>query len=125
MLRAFDPGEVTAMVTMTDARRWMVLAALFALAAPGVARADAFADMVAAERAFAADALARNIRDAFIASAADDGTIFSAGPHNAKDFWANKAPDKTRLEWVPEAGEVAASGDLGYTYGPWRLTPEG
>lgn len=125
MLRAFDPGEMTAMVTMTGARRWMTLAAVLALAAPGAARADAFADMVAAERAFAADALARNIRDAFIASAAEDGMIFSSGPHNAKAFWTSKQPNKTRLEWAPEAGEVAASGDLGYTYGPWRLTPEG
>lgn len=125
MLRAFDPGEMTAMVTMTGARRWMTLVAVLALAAPGAARADAFADMVAAERAFAADALARNIRDAFIASAADGGTIFSSGPHNAKAFWASKAASKTRLEWAPAAAEVAASGDLGYTYGPWRLTPEG
>jgi ketosteroid isomerase-like protein len=125
MLRAFDPGEMTAMVTMTDARRWMTLAAVLALVAPGLARADAFADMIAAERAFAADALARNVRDAFLASAADDGMVFSAGPRNAKAFWSGKEANKTRLEWAPEAGEVAASGDLGYTYGPWRLTPDG
>jgi ketosteroid isomerase-like protein len=116
---------MTAMVTMTDARRWTACAALLALAAPNAARADAFADMIAAERAFAADALARNVRDAFLASAADDGVVFSAGPHNAKSFWAARTADKTRLEWAPEAGEVAASGDLGYTYGPWILTPEG
>jgi ketosteroid isomerase-like protein len=125
MLRAFAPGEMTAMVTMTDALRWTTLAVALALAAPGAARADAFADMVAAERAFAADALARNVRDAFLASTADDGVVFSAGPHNARDLWTSKPANKTRLEWAPEAGEVAASGDLGYTYGPWRVTPEG
>jgi len=125
MLRAFAPGEMTDMVTMTDVRRWTACAALLALAVPGAARADAFADMVAAERAFAADALARNVRDAFLAAAADDGVVFSAGPHNAKALWSARTPDKTKLEWVPEAGEVAASGDLGYTYGPWLLTPEG
>jgi ketosteroid isomerase-like protein len=125
MLRAFDPGELTAMVTMTDTRRWMALAAVLALAAPGAARADAFADMVAAERAFAADAQARNVRDAFLASMADDSVVFSSGPHAAKAFWTARPVNKTRLEWAPEAAEVAASGDLGYTYGPWRLTPEG
>ena len=125
MLRAFDPGEMTAMVTMPDARRWMALAVVLMLGAPGAARADAFADMVAAERAFAADALARNVRDAFLASTADDGMVFSSGPRNAKAFWTGQQPNKTRLEWAPEAAEVAASGDLGYTYGPWRLTPEG
>jgi ketosteroid isomerase-like protein len=125
MLRAFAPGEMTHMVTMTDVRRWTACAALLALAAPGVARADAFADMVAAERAFAADALARNVRDAFLAATADDGVAFPAGPYNAKSFWTARPVDKTRLEWAPEAGEVAASGDLGYTYGPWILTPEG
>jgi ketosteroid isomerase-like protein len=113
------------MVTMTAVRRWTACAALLAAVAPGAARADAFADMIAAERAFAADALARNVRDAFIVSAADDGVVFSAGPHNAKAYWAAHGVDKTRLEWAPEAGEVAASGDLGYTYGPWILTPDG
>jgi ketosteroid isomerase-like protein len=125
MLRAFAPGEMTAMVTMTDARRWITLAAVLALATPGAARADAFADMVAAERAFAADALARNVRDAFLLAAADDGVVFSSGPHNAKAFWTSKPANKARLEWAPEAGEVASSGDQGYTNGPWRLTPEG
>jgi ketosteroid isomerase-like protein len=125
MLRAFAPGEMTDMVTMTGARWWTAFVLVPALALPAAARADGFTDMIAAERAFAADALARNMRDAFLAAAADDGVIFADGPHNAKAFWTAKTPNKTRLEWAPEAGEVAASGDLGYTYGPWLLTPEG
>ena len=69
MLRAFAPGEMTDMVTMTGARWWMAFVLVPALALPAVARADGFTDMVAAERAFAADALARNMRDAFLATA--------------------------------------------------------
>jgi ketosteroid isomerase-like protein len=124
MLRAFDPGEMTDMVTIAASRMWMLAAGL-ALGASGPAHADAFAEMVAAERAFAADALARSVRDAFITAAADEGVVFSSGPRNAKAFWTARPASKARLEWAPEAGEVAASGDLGYTYGPWRLTPEG
>jgi ketosteroid isomerase-like protein len=125
MLRAFDPGEMIHMVTSTTGGRCLAAAALFALVVPAAAVADDFADLVAAERAFAADAAARNVRDAFLASMADGAKVFSGGPHDAKAYWTAREPNKMKLEWAPEAAEIAASGDLGYTYGPWRLTLEG
>jgi ketosteroid isomerase-like protein len=113
------------MLPSTTRHRWLVAAALLAAGSPTLAVADDFADLVAAERAFAADAAARNVRDAFLASAADDGVVFSSGPRNAKAYWSARPVTAMKLEWAPEAAEIAASGDLGYTYGPWRLTPEG
>lgn len=91
------------------------------LAQPAVA--GDFDDMVAAEKAFAADAAARSTRDAFIAAFAEDGIVFAPGPVNAKRTWEARPVNANRLEWAPEVAEISASGDLGYTSGPWRLTP--
>ncbi len=93
-------------------------------ATSGAARATDFDDMVAAERAFAADAAARSTRDAFLAALADDSLVFQPGPTSGQRTWAARTAAKDRLEWAPAMAEVAASGDLGYTVGPWRFTPE-
>lgn len=95
------------------------------LLAPVAAAADDFADLVSAERAFAADAGARSTRDAFLAVLADDSLLFAPGPTSGRRVWEARKEGGNRLEWTPEVAEVAASGDLGYTSGPWRLTPEG
>jgi ketosteroid isomerase-like protein len=125
MLRACESGEMTAMVTRTGVRRRAAIALLLGLAAPCAALATDYDDLVAAERAFAADAGARSTRDAFLAALADDGVVFAPGPASGKAVWTARAADTAKLEWAPEAAEIAASGDLGYTYGPWRLTPPG
>ena len=89
------------------------------------ASAGDFEDMVAAERAFAADASARNTRDAFLAAYDRDGVAFAPGPKDAQRLWEGRSVNKNKLEWAPEIAEIAASGDLGYTSGPWRFTEEG
>jgi ketosteroid isomerase-like protein len=95
----------------------------FVLVAP--VAAEDFDDMVSAERAFAADAGARSTREAFMSALAADGMVFAPGPSNGKLVWEARTADKNRLEWAPAVAEVAASGDLGYTSGPWRFTPTG
>jgi ketosteroid isomerase-like protein len=99
----------------------LLFAALFA----GAAVAGDFEDMVAAERAFAADASARNTRDAFLAAYSEDGIAFAPGPRNAQRVWEKRSANKNKLEWTPEVAEIASSGELGYTSGPWRFTAEG
>ncbi len=89
------------------------------------ASAGDFDDLVAAERAFAADASARSVRAAFLAYLAEDGLVFEPGPTSGQRVWQARKDNKAKLEWAPELAEVAASGDLGYTSGPWRYTPEG
>jgi ketosteroid isomerase-like protein len=91
----------------------------------GGAAASDFDDMVAAERAFAADARARTTREAFLAALAPDAVVFDPGPEEGQRVWAARAPNKHRLEWAPAMAEMSASGDLGYTVSPWRFTPEG
>lgn len=115
------PGRLN-MVSRASFLKALALAS-FALAVP--AAADDFEDMVSAERAFAADAIARSTREAFVAALADDGLVFAPGPTNGKRVWEARPVDKNRLEWAPAVAEIAASGDLGYTSGPWRFTAEG
>ena len=93
------------------------------LAAPTAA--NDFEDLVSAERAFAADASARSTKAAFLAALADDGLVFAPAPSNGKHVWEARVDSKNRLEWAPAMAEIAASGDLGYTSGPWRLTQAG
>lgn len=106
-------------------RSFLKAVSCFALVLAMPTAADDFDDMVAAERAFAADAAARNTRDAFIAAYADDGIYFAPGPTHAKRDWEGRAVNAHRLDWAPEVAEIAASGDLGYTSGPWRFTQAG
>jgi ketosteroid isomerase-like protein len=91
----------------------------------GIATASDFDDMVAAERAFAADAVARTTREAFLAALAPDAVVFDPGPAEGQRVWTARAPNKHRLEWAPAMAELSAGGDLGYIVGPWRFTPEG
>ena len=87
--------------------------------------ADDYTDLVAAERAFAADASARGTRAAFLAALAEDGLVFEAGPTSGRRHWESRPEDGSKLEWAPEVAEVSAGGDLGYTSGPWQFTPPG
>lgn len=105
-----------------------LIKACFVLASFSVAPlalADDFDDMLAAERAFAADASARGTRAAFLAALADDGLVFAPGPHSGQRTWEARPDNKNRLEWAPALAEISASGDLGYTSGPWRFTADG
>lgn len=96
-----------------------------ALLAAAPVRADDYADLVAAERAFAADASARTTREAFLAALAPDGLVFAPGPTSGQHSWQSRTDDGGKLAWAPEFAEISAAGDLGYTSGPWTFTPAG
>jgi len=71
------------------------------------------------EAAFAADA-AQHGHDAFLHYFAEDGVelddgggIVSKEEMRRQPAW----PEGTSLTWTPVRGDMAASGDLGYTYG--------
>lgn len=100
-----------------------LLPLLLALAA-STAIADDWDDLVAAERAFAARAQEAGVRDAFVEHFADDNLGYLPGPALARDAWRARPALPITLEWGPSHGEIAASGDFGYTYGPWRRRPQ-
>lgn len=93
---------------------------LFAAAASG----DGFDDLIAAERGFAAQAQRDGVRAAFLEHLSEDSLGYRATPVLARALWAARDEPAYRLEWGPSAGEIAGSGDFGYTFGPWRLTPD-
>lgn len=107
------------------AHQFKVWACLAVASAAGPLRAGDYEDLVGAERTFSADASVHGTRAAFLTALANDGVVFAPGPANGKTVWALRDDNKDRLEWAPAVAEVAASGDLGYTSGPWRYLVKG
>jgi ketosteroid isomerase-like protein len=79
------------------------------------------------ELAFAKLTKEQGLKVAFATYAAEDavlnrGNKLIKGKKAIEDYYANQNLDNVTLEWEPEFIEVAASGDLGYTYGPYTFT---
>ena len=87
-----------------------------------------FREMIHTEQAFSRMALEKNTRDAFMAFIADDGLLFRPGAVNGKKWMLeHPAPPSDKrplLQWQPSLGVMAASGDFGYTTGPWESRPD-
>ena len=78
--------------------------------------------MVRAEKSFSAFAVAHNTRDAFLKFADSGGLVFEKGePVNAIRLWSGREIRPGVLEWHPQFAEISASGDFGYTTGPWTF----
>jgi ketosteroid isomerase-like protein len=66
------------------------------------------------------------LRKAFLQYIDDDGILMrdNAMPFvgaNAIDYIASRNDSSILLTWEPRGGDVAASGDLGYTYGVYEM----
>ena len=103
----------------------MCVAALGACASPPRSSNPAAAEALArAETAFAAMSASSGVKAAFLDAMADDATLFRPGPVNGKAFMAARPDPAIVLDWRPQRVSVAASDDLGYSTGPWKLTPK-
>lgn len=81
--------------------------------------------MVATERAFAQASADKGTRDSFLMFIAEDGILFRPTAVPGKK-WMLEHPvpvteNRPLLAWQPIFAEMAAAGDLGYTYGPWEF----
>lgn len=76
--------------------------------------------LVAAERAFAADVKANGIRAGFLDALHPDGILFNPTPTNGVALYEPAPESGALLVWEPRYAEMASSGDLGYTTGPWE-----
>ncbi len=86
---------------------------------PAVSQAD---PVIAAERAFAADAARRGWAAAFRSYAAADAITLSPDPVNAHVQLAQIPGDgETTLDWRPAYAGVSRGGDFGFTTGPFLL----
>ncbi len=109
--------------------RWLAWAGVAATAAVLSAKGDSgtLDSLVKAERAFARMSVATSQRAAFLANFADDGVWFTPGPQNMREAIRSQpapaGPPARTLDWEPVIGDIAASGDLGYTTGPYVSTP--
>lgn len=86
---------------------------------------EALRTLAQAERDFALRCGKVGLKKSFLENFATDGVMFGPQPTRAYDDLKTQPdetpPLKTLLEWWPETGDVAASGDLGYTTGPFRM----
>lgn len=106
-------------------RTWIPAVLVLALLATAARPAgDALQSLVKAERAFARQSLEQGVRDAFIANLAEDGVIFRPLAMNGRKAWEARGPVAATLAWEPVYAEVSAAGDLGWTTGPWKFTPD-
>src|SRR5215218_2937580 len=100
----------------------LLIVICFAVSAQGQ---SALHEMVTTEQAFSKMAEEKNTRDAFLAFIADDGLLFRPGAVNGKK-WLLENPlppsdKKPLLAWQPSFAGMAASGDMGFTTGPWEF----
>ena len=110
-------------------RSLVVVAALAAACSSMPERPAGNADAVslaAAETAFAAHSVRTDMREAFLAWFAEDGAWVDSGWKPARPALASwPAAPAIVLDWRPVHTEVAASGELGLSTGPWKRTPKG
>lgn len=77
--------------------------------------------VVNAEKQFAAYAKSNGTVPAFMKFLDDSSKVFDKGKIlNGKEFWQQRKADSSELRWYPEFAEISASGDFGYTSGPWE-----
>lgn len=77
--------------------------------------------LIERERAFARASAEKGMRDSFLEFIADDGIIFVPRPVAGRPLLAGGPAIPGRLEWTPSFAGIAASGDLGFTTGPYSM----
>jgi ketosteroid isomerase-like protein len=81
--------------------------------------------IVEMEARFAAASREKGARAAFLAFLADDAIVLQPGPVWGRAAWEAAEELAGTLDWAPDWAELAADGALGFTTGPWLLTPAG
>lgn len=83
---------------------------------------DAALSLASAETAFAAHSVREDMRAAFLAAFADDGVFVRKGWTIARAHLAGQSAPAIVLDWRAQYVEVAASGEIGLSTGPWKIT---
>ena len=87
-------------------------------------RAAQLDSLVRAERAFASVCAAKGIKTGFLSCLAEDAVVFRPRPVSGVDWYSQSEESGGRLAWEPVYADISASGDLGYTTGPWTFSDE-
>lgn len=84
---------------------------------------NAPAQLAAAESAFAATSVREGMRAAFLANLAEDSLMLRPGPVDGRELFEKEPAElPIVLDWRPVHVEVAASGEMGLSTGPWTIT---
>jgi ketosteroid isomerase-like protein len=102
--------------------RGATLALLVAGCAAVTPLSEAPRSLAAAETAFAAHSVREDMRAAFIAHFAPGGVFIRDGWTDARAYLEPRPAPRIVLDWKPVYVETAASGDIGLSTGPWKLT---
>lgn len=81
--------------------------------------------LVEAERVFARDAAEKGTRAGFLAHLGEGSIVFEPGPTDARASWETREARPGLLSWEPAHAAIAASGEIGFTTGPWEFRPGG
>jgi hypothetical protein len=81
-------------------------------------------NLIQAEKNFAAYSVAHSTKEAFQHFIDSNSIMFDYGKQiSAIEFWNKREKNATVLNWWPQYAEISASGDFGYTTGPWTFQP--
>ncbi len=81
-------------------------------------------NLIQAEKNFAAYSVAHSTKEAFQQFIDSNSIMFDNGkPVKAIEFWEKREKNAGVLNWWPQYAEISASGDFGYTTGPWTFQP--
>jgi len=106
---------------MPSTLKYFFVALVFAVVSGNAQTQDPLMSLVSAERAFSQMAKEKNTRDAFVNNLTDKSIGFYPGPGSALKYWEAQTAGQEWLYWQPAFAFLAASGDYGYTYGPWSF----
>jgi ketosteroid isomerase-like protein len=80
--------------------------------------------LIQAEKNFAAYSVQHSTKEAFLAFTDSNSIMFdSSRAIKAIDFWNKREKRTSILNWWPQYAEISASGNFGYTTGPWTFQP--
>lgn len=81
------------------------------------------ATIVELEGRFAASSRSKGARAAFLEFLAEDSVVLQPGPVWGRAAWEAQGEIDATLDWAPDLAQLSAAGDLGFSTGPWVLTP--
>ena len=93
-----------------------------AISVESFAQGDTRNEVISAEYHFAERASSTNTKEAFLSHLAPDGLIVRQGELvNGIQDWQERQANNSLLSWYPSYVDVARSGDLGLSTGPWEF----
>jgi ketosteroid isomerase-like protein len=78
--------------------------------------------MVQTEYAFGRAVREHGLRDGFLMYLDEHAIAFAPEPTGAQKFYASRNAGPSTLSWYPAMARLAASGDFGFTTGPWQVS---